>query len=93
MSSANESAASFNDPELQRYVTNLKKFISLFPPGKMNEELWQLACFIYDKQEETGWQYSERFNIYGMYSLLSELCNSIQAIVAYFEPPMNADID
>ncbi len=85
MSSTNESAGWFNDPELQRYISNLKTFISLFPPGKMNDELWQLACFIYDKHEETGWQYSERFNVYGMYRLLSDLCVTMQKIVEYFE--------
>jgi hypothetical protein len=87
MSSINESAGRqfHSDPELQRYITNLKTFISLFPPGKMNEELWQLACFVYNKQEETGWQYIERFNVYGMYKLLSDLCVTMQKIVEYFE--------
>jgi hypothetical protein len=87
MSSANESAARFNDPELQRYVTNLKTFISLFPPGQMNEELWRLACLLYNKHNEADWRYSGRFNVYGMYMLLSNLCNSMQEIVAYFYAP------
>jgi hypothetical protein len=74
-----------NDPDLQRYLSNLKAFLSLFPPDKMNEELWQLACFVYEKQDETNWQYSERFNVYGMYKLLSGLCSSLEGIVRYFE--------
>jgi hypothetical protein len=87
MSSANESAAQqfHSDPELRRYVSNLKTFISFFPPGKMNEELWHLACVLYNKHDESNWQYSERFNVYGMYMLLSGLCNSMQQIVAYFD--------
>jgi hypothetical protein len=92
MSSTNESAAWFNDPEFQQYITDLKAFISLFPPGKMNDELWQLVCTLYDKHDEVNWQYSDRFNIYAMYKLLGNLCNSLQAIVAYFEPPMKPDV-
>jgi hypothetical protein len=94
MNSANESAArQFNDPDMQRYLSNLKTFLSLFPPGKMNEELWKFACMLYYKHEETNWQYSERFNVYGMYMLLSELCNSMQQIVAYFDVQDNGPAD
>jgi hypothetical protein len=88
MSSANESSAQqfpHSDPDLRRYVSNLKEFISFFTPGKMKEEIWHLACVLYEKHDEANWQYSERFNVYGMYGLLSNLCNSMQQIVAYFD--------
>ncbi len=75
----------FNDPDLKRYVSNLKAFISLFPPGKMNVELWHLACLLYDKHDETNWQYSERFKVCGMYRLLRKVCDSMEKIVWYFE--------
>jgi hypothetical protein len=57
MSSTNEPGAQqfpLNDPEFQRYITNLKTFISLFPPGKMKEELWHLACTLYEKHDEAN---------------------------------------
>ncbi len=74
-----------NDPELQQYLADLKSFLSLFPPDKMNDELWNLACFVYDKKDETNWKPGERFKVYGMYKLLSGLCSSLEGIVRYFE--------
>ncbi len=94
MSTNNDSGAPqspLNDPEFQRYINNLKAFIALFPPGKMSEELWHLACTLYEKHDEADWQHSGRFTICGMYKRLTKLCKSMQAIVAYFEPQMNAD--
>lgn len=66
-------------------IRHIQEFVSLFPPGKMEEEVMQLACIVYEKRPGI-YDREQRSNILCMFNMLKKVCIAMQHVSTELGP-------